>query len=107
VCTSSTGKPSTLAQYVTIMTMIHTGVCDGNRRQISRTRVSLCNGPLAQPFLYEKCSSHEFPTGAVVAVVVVFVVVVAVAGFIIWRNRRLSQRYNALVEERAVTSNSL
>jgi len=76
-----------------------TGVCDGSSRQISKTRINQCNGPLTVDVPDESCSSHEFPTGAVVAVVVVFVVVVAVAAFIIWRNRRLAQRYNSLVEE--------
>jgi len=75
------------------------GVCDGSHRQISKTRINDCNGPLTVSVPDESCSAREFPTGAVVAVVVVFVVVVAVAAFIVWRNRRLAQRYNALIEE--------
>jgi len=85
-----------------------TGVCDGSRRQISKTRINQCNGPLTINVPDEGCSAREFPTGAVVAVVVVFVVVVAVAAFIVWRNRRLAQQYATLMEEtRSVNSGNL
>jgi hypothetical protein len=73
-----------------------TGVCAGGARAISSTRQSACNGPSSVDIPSESCSSAEFPTGAVVGVVIAFVVVVAVAGFIFWRNRRLSTQYSQL-----------
>jgi len=81
------------ADYQTV-----TGVCEGGNRQISKTRLSQCNGPSSIAVPSEGCSAAEFPTGAIVGVVIAFVVVVAIAGVIIWRNRRLSQQYNSLRE---------
>jgi len=89
---TSSGCPVCLdSDYLTV-----TGVCSGGSRSISKTRQSFCNGPAAIDVPSEGCSSAEFPTGAVVAVVIVFVVIVAIAGFIFWRNRRLTAQYSQL-----------
>jgi hypothetical protein len=78
---------------------IVTGVCSGGHRKMSKTRVNSCNGDPVIPIPDESCSGQEFPLGAILAIVFVFIAVVAVAGFIFFRNRRLSAQYAALIEE--------
>jgi hypothetical protein len=73
---------------------------------MSKTRVSQCNGEASIAVPAESCSSTEFPVAAIVVVVVVFVAIVALAGFIFFRNRRLVAQYTALVEE-TKSSNTL
>jgi hypothetical protein len=72
------------------------GVCSGGSRIISKTKQAYCNGPASIDVLSEDCSSSEFPNGAIIAIVVAFVVIVAIAGFVFWRNRRLSVQYSQL-----------
>jgi hypothetical protein len=82
------------SDYTTI-----TGGCSGGRRQMTKTRISTCNGPPFIPLKEEKCSGQEFPLGAILAVVFVFIAVVAIAIFIFFRNRKLAVQYSTLLEE--------
>lgn len=78
---------------------IVTGVCSGSHRQISKTRINNCNGPLSIAQPSTSCSATEIPSGAIAGIVVVFGAVVGVSGVTLWRNRVMSRRYANLMEE--------
>lgn len=84
----------TTNDYTTVL-----GTCSGSRRQVSSTRVNNCNGAFSLPSPTQSCSSTEFPTGGVVATVVVFAAVVSGAGVVVWRNRVMARRYATLMED--------
>eukprot|EP00026_Physarum_polycephalum_P010080 Phypoly_transcript_10230.p1 GENE.Phypoly_transcript_10230~~Phypoly_transcript_10230.p1 ORF type:complete len:420 (+),score=51.74 Phypoly_transcript_10230:163-1260(+) len=90
------------SDYTTI-----TGACNNGHRAVSKMRTMPCNGPVSTFVKNEKCSGQEFPRAAIIVIVIVFVAIVAVAGFIFFRNRRLAQRYASLVEETRVNNLSM
>jgi len=90
------------SDYTTI-----TGACSNGHRAVSKMRMAPCNGAVSTFIKNEKCSGQEFPLAAIIVIVLVFVAIVAVAGFIFFRNRKLAQRYAALMEESRATNVSM